>query len=500
MTGPTPADVHVPTAMGNGKKKRKPLARTLVDMYKSGGLYIARLVQNTAQLNQWADSLGLVGFSSTLFDPDLHVTIVHSETGVTWEDKTDTISAKPVRWATLGPDKALVLVLSSPELEARWQEAQDAGAESTYGGYIPHVTLFYLGAGYDSDEYRDGMYPPLPTFDIVLGPELSGDLDKNIFSKGLLDGSGVTDTGRPTGSLPPEPMTSEDIAAIAKAVATHMESPAGAEDGQVHIVKIDVEKRMVWGWASVVTKGGVPVVDIQDDIIEMDELEKAAWDFMESSRMGAERHTIMSVGTVVDSIVFSAPVQKALGIDLGKEGWFVGVHFDNDSTWDKVKKGELKMFSIGGAAERVDVGKMNTHHSPQNGEFSSGGAGGGAGGAGSKDKATALKFEGHAKTSSAQARRASDLTYISGGTKAEHRLAAEKHTQAADANRTAYDMHVISGASPRGNVSVLLGRANEHDRIAALHTAAAEHGTSTQPLGMKKAMFFNDITHSLFAE
>lgn len=335
MTGPTPADVHVPTAMGNGKK-RKPLANKIVDTYKSGGLYVARLVQNVDQIKRWADSLNLVGFSSTMFDPDMHVTILHSDVGIPWENQSDTLTAKPIGWKTLGPDKALVILITSPELQARWQEAQDAGAMSTYDGYIPHVTLFYLEAGYDSLEYRDGDYPPLPPFDIVLGPEMSGDIDGNIFSKGLLDGSALTDTGRPT-SAPTAPMAPQ----------------AGTLRIVCPVDKVDVEKRMIWGWASVVTKDGAPIIDRQGDIIELAVLEKAVWEFMDTSRVGGEMHKLLGIGTVVDSLVFSKEVQAALGIDLKKEGWFVGVRVDNDTTWDRVKKGELRSFSIGGKAVRV---------------------------------------------------------------------------------------------------------------------------------------------------
>jgi hypothetical protein len=121
------------------------------------------------------------------------------------------------------------------------------------------------------------------------------------------------------------------------------------------IIKADDTEHMIWGWGSVVTVAGEPVVDRQLDVIEVPELKKAVYDFMSNHRVGGERHQIMGVGEVVESIVFTNELQKALGIDLGQEGWFVGVHVDNPKTWAKVQSGELRSFSIGGSAERHEV-------------------------------------------------------------------------------------------------------------------------------------------------
>lgn len=137
---------------------------------------------------------------------------------------------------------------------------------------------------------------------------------------------------------------------------TDLEEPATKADEESNlfaIVKTDVEERMIWGWGSVITVKGVPVVDRQNDIIELSELKQAVYHFMDNSRTGGEMHKLMDIGVVVESMVFSDELQKAMGINLGKEGWFVGVRVDNDTTWERVKKGELRSFSLGGSAERV---------------------------------------------------------------------------------------------------------------------------------------------------
>lgn len=121
------------------------------------------------------------------------------------------------------------------------------------------------------------------------------------------------------------------------------------------IFKLDEEKRLVWGWASVVTEGGESVVDRQGDVIEVDELQRAVHKFMTDYRVGGNMHDELGIGTVVESIVLTKQVQDALGIDLGREGWFVGLKVDNDAVWKRVKSGELRAFSIGGSGTRTAI-------------------------------------------------------------------------------------------------------------------------------------------------
>lgn len=119
--------------------------------------------------------------------------------------------------------------------------------------------------------------------------------------------------------------------------------------------KRDDEKQIVWGWASVVTEGHKPVVDRQGDLISVDDIQKAAHDFMAFYRTGGEMHEKMGIGTVIESVVFTKALQDALGIDLGREGWFVGMRVDDPKVWQAVKNGEYRGFSIGGSGVRKDM-------------------------------------------------------------------------------------------------------------------------------------------------
>lgn len=121
------------------------------------------------------------------------------------------------------------------------------------------------------------------------------------------------------------------------------------------ILKTDDEQRMVYGWASVVTENGVPVIDRQGDVIEADTLVKAVNNFMEHVRVGKAMHTGDQVGVVVHSLPITKEIGEALGIQSDREGWVVAYKVYDDAVWDMVKSGELAAFSIGGRATKEEI-------------------------------------------------------------------------------------------------------------------------------------------------
>jgi len=124
---------------------------------------------------------------------------------------------------------------------------------------------------------------------------------------------------------------------------------------QGQILKADDSQRMVWGWASVISENGIPVVDTQGDVIKSDTLMKAATDFMLSARITKEMHMGGKVGEFVHSLPLTNEIAQALGITSDKEGWIVACKVYDNAVWDKVKSGELKAFSIGGKAKREKI-------------------------------------------------------------------------------------------------------------------------------------------------
>jgi hypothetical protein len=133
-------------------------------------------------------------------------------------------------------------------------------------------------------------------------------------------------------------------------------SPPSEEGGFTEtILKRDDEKRLVWGWASVIEENGEVVVDVQGDVLDEGELMTAAHDFVTEARAGKLMHQGRRIGRVVESLVFTKALQKALGIDLGKVGWFICMKVEDDRVWAAVKDGTLRAFSIGGSSRRVKI-------------------------------------------------------------------------------------------------------------------------------------------------
>ncbi len=127
--------------------------------------------------------------------------------------------------------------------------------------------------------------------------------------------------------------------------------------------KRDAPKRQAFGWASVVEVGGVPIVDLQGDVILPEDIEKAAYTFVDKSRVGGDQHARdefdqpMKAGHLIESFV-STP-EKIEKMSLPADfpvGWWVGFQYDEGPTWDDIEKGIKTGFSIHGRGKRMPLG------------------------------------------------------------------------------------------------------------------------------------------------
>lgn len=130
----------------------------------------------------------------------------------------------------------------------------------------------------------------------------------------------------------------------------------------ISIFKTDDDKRLVFGWASIsITVEGEQLEDRQHDLIDPEDLEEAAYEYVLNFRDTGEEHikSLRKKGKLVESCVFTAEKQKAMGIPEGTipVGWWIGFKIEDDDAWEKVKNGTYKMFSIEGRANRVPVEK-----------------------------------------------------------------------------------------------------------------------------------------------
>ena len=137
--------------------------------------------------------------------------------------------------------------------------------------------------------------------------------------------------------------------------------PKSSEDilkGRYKIIKSDDEKMLAFGWASVSMRvDGELIEDWQNDIVEPEELEKAAYDYVLLYREGGEMHERGGASILIESVVFTEEKMRVMGIPAGTlpVGWWIGFKVTDKEVWEKVKDGTYNMLSIEEEAERVEI-------------------------------------------------------------------------------------------------------------------------------------------------
>ncbi len=126
------------------------------------------------------------------------------------------------------------------------------------------------------------------------------------------------------------------------------------------ITKVDADKHLVFGWVTVAEEKGKPLVDKQGDVMSPEAMEDMAYNFTLNCRKGGEMHwkEKVGVGKLVESMAFTKEKQEALGIDLGKVGWWCGFKISDPDVWAKVKDGTYKAFSIHGKGLRQKIAEV----------------------------------------------------------------------------------------------------------------------------------------------
>jgi hypothetical protein len=140
------------------------------------------------------------------------------------------------------------------------------------------------------------------------------------------------------------------------------DEPSGIQKGLFTVRKADDDRRTVFGWASIAElPDGSAVQDSEADIIDIDDLEKAVYEYVIFYRSGGEMHERGGVAVLIESCVFTEAKMVAMGIPKGTlpYGWWIGLKVTDEDVWQKVKNGTYRMFSIEGKAvrEEVDTGE-----------------------------------------------------------------------------------------------------------------------------------------------
>lgn len=132
-----------------------------------------------------------------------------------------------------------------------------------------------------------------------------------------------------------------------------LENPTIEKDVKILVNKEDA-KQLVYG---VVYEPNVP--DAHNDMMEAEEIEKAAHRFLTDYRNIDKQHDFQSgYGEVVESYI--APQDFEVGGEVIKKGSWVLVTKADDETWEAIKKGEITGYSMAGMAEveEVEVAKQ----------------------------------------------------------------------------------------------------------------------------------------------
>jgi len=131
-------------------------------------------------------------------------------------------------------------------------------------------------------------------------------------------------------------------------------------EGQIS--KLDEDKMQSFGWASVVKIDGKTVIDKQADLIEIDDIEDAAYAYVQTSGIGGDMHrrnedgTPYQASTLIESMVFTPEKIAKLGLpESMPQGWWIGMQHEDPEVWADVKSGKKKGFSIHGHGLREVV-------------------------------------------------------------------------------------------------------------------------------------------------
>lgn len=122
----------------------------------------------------------------------------------------------------------------------------------------------------------------------------------------------------------------------------------------VPILKREDEKQLVTG---VVYEPNIE--DAHGDIMTAEEIERAAYNFLEKYRYIDKNHDeLAGKGTVVESWI--SKNNTVVGKQNIKKGtWLMTVRVDDSETWKEIKEGKITGFSMGGVGERMEMPQMD---------------------------------------------------------------------------------------------------------------------------------------------
>lgn len=156
-----------------------------------------------------------------------------------------------------------------------------------------------------------------------------------------------------------------DRAARRAKAASILKTPSPAERiaksgfaPSVKVAQSDSYKNLVFGWANVAFTDEGQVTDGQGHLIDIEDLENAAYSFVVkyADTPSDDMHLSAPFGRLVESMVYTPEKLEALGLttDQVPLGWWVGMEVPADHH-EAVRSGKRTMLSIGGSAKLEPV-------------------------------------------------------------------------------------------------------------------------------------------------
>jgi hypothetical protein len=143
--------------------------------------------------------------------------------------------------------------------------------------------------------------------------------------------------------------------------------------GNYIVAKADDDLQLIFGWANVtVETDGTQVVDAHAEVIDTEELELAAYEFVLTARHSGEDHDPNKGidGALVESMMFTPEKREALARsrDTGEvdpdllaalekalpDGWWVGFHLPDREAYQRARTAKT-MFSIEGRSQIEEI-------------------------------------------------------------------------------------------------------------------------------------------------
>lgn len=112
-----------------------------------------------------------------------------------------------------------------------------------------------------------------------------------------------------------------------------------ASTNLAEVIKTDEDRRLVYGISNVYSIGGELVKDLDGDSFTTRAMEEFIGDVLKKTGTGKFEHQGDARNEIVQGIVLSDELQKALGIDLGLECLLTCTHVPGDDDWATVKDG-----------------------------------------------------------------------------------------------------------------------------------------------------------------